>query len=77
MSDMFLTEDEVCELTAKRQHAAQIRVLRQMGIEHRERPDGSVAILRAHVEAILGVTPAKRTRKKTEPNFEALDAATA
>ena len=52
---MFLTADEVRDLTGKVRNQAQVAALRHMGIEHRVRPDGSVAVLRAHVESSLGL----------------------
>lgn len=54
MPTMFLTEDDLTELTSKRQNAARIRVLNSMGIQHKMRPDGSLAVLRAHVERLFG-----------------------
>ncbi|MBU3554860.1 DUF4224 domain-containing protein [Polynucleobacter sp. UB-Piko-W3] len=52
---MFLTADEVRDLTGKVRNQTQVAALRHMGIEHRVRPDGSVAVLRAHVESSLGL----------------------
>lgn len=78
MSKMFLDSDEVRELTCRIQHAAQARVLRSMGIEHRARPDGSIAVLRSHVESALGgAGPAARKKAAPEPNWGALHAARA
>lgn len=75
MSDTFLTPEEIKDLTGRVQNLAQVKVLRGMGIEHRTRPDGSVVILRSHVEQTLGgATPAPRKRTPTEPNFGALNA---
>ena len=73
MGGMFLDPDEIAELTSRVQRAAQVKVLRFMGIEHRVRPDASIAVLRAHVEKIFGAAPAT-TRKTTpkEPDWEAL-----
>jgi hypothetical protein len=51
---MFLTEDDLTELTGKRQNAARIRVLNSMGVQHKMRPDGSIAVLRTHVERLFG-----------------------
>lgn len=70
MSSTFLSSGEVHELTGRRQHAAQVRALRAMGIEHRVRPNGSVAVLRAHVEALMGVTSSRRTTE-WQPNWSA------
>ncbi|MGO4379654.1 DUF4224 domain-containing protein [Pseudoduganella sp. RAF19] len=73
---MFLDSDEVRELTDRIQRAAQAKVLRSMGIEHRARPDGSLAVLRAHVEQVLGVgATTSRKKQSSEPNWGALDAA--
>lgn len=75
---MFLSSDEVRELTQRIQRAAQARTLRSMGIEHRARPDGSLAVLRAHVEQQLGAKETSpRKKATTEPNWGALDAARA
>lgn len=57
MCAMFLTDDELTELTGKRQNAARIRVLNSMGVQHKIRPDGSIAVLRAHVERLFGEKP--------------------
>ena len=71
---MFLRYDELAELTGRKHHKAQASALRSMGIEHRVRPDGTVAALRSHVESVLsGVSSATtRKRKKTEPNWDAI-----
>lgn len=66
---MFLTRDELVALTGRTQSAAQIRVLRFMGIEHRARPDGSVAVLRGHVEKSLGGTSDEVKLREYEPNW--------
>jgi len=76
VSDMFLNSNEIASMTARVQCAAQVRVLRSMGIEHRCRPDGSVAVLRAHVEQTFGnAQKAKRAKGSVEPNWGALNAA--
>lgn len=74
---MFLSREEIVALTTRVRKSAQVRALRAMGIEHRIRPDGSVAILRAHVEQIFGGTSEGKSRKPTEPNWGALHAKTA
>lgn len=68
MSKMFLDPDELHELTCRVQHAAQAKVLRGMGIEHRARPDGSIAVLRSHVEDVMCGNAGGR-RKKAEPEI--------
>jgi hypothetical protein len=52
---MILTQEQVAELTDRRRRDSQAKVLRHMGIEFRQRPDGSLAVSRAHVDAVLGV----------------------
>lgn len=75
---MFLDSSEVKELTARVQHAAQAKVLRAMGIDHKTRPDGTIAVLRSHVEQALGGgVPAARKKAPPEPNWGALRAARA
>jgi hypothetical protein len=71
---MFLTCEEVRALTMRIQYSAQVKVLRTMGIEHRVRPDGSLAILRAHIEQIFCGTSERRKHQLTEPNWGALNA---
>jgi hypothetical protein len=66
---MFLTKEELAGLTGRTQSAAQVRVLRFMGIEHRTRPDGSVAVLRGHVEKSLGGSSVEVKQREFEPNW--------
>lgn len=72
---MFLTGEEINALTTRVQHSAQLKVLRAMGIEHRVRPDGSLVILRSHIEKLFGDETRSRNQKVTEPNWGALNAA--
>jgi hypothetical protein len=51
---MILTQEQLSELTGRRRHDAQAKVLRHMGIEFRQRPDGSLAVSLAHVDSVLG-----------------------
>lgn len=71
---MFLTDDEIADLTRRTQHPAQARVLRAMGIEHRQRPDGSLAVLRAHVVQLLGCGGEDKMPAPDEPDWEAVNA---
>lgn len=59
---LTLTADELCDLTGKRRASAQARALKSMGVEHRTRPDGSVAVLRAHLDALLGANTGRSVR---------------
>lgn len=73
MSNFLLTNEEVAELTGRTQYAAQVRVLRAMGIEHRVRPNGTIAILRSHVERLLGgIDGVGVITKTTEPDWSSL-----
>lgn len=69
---MFLTTEEIAALTNRIRRSAQIRALRHLGIEHKVRADGSVVVLRSHVEHILGGDPTPARQKIQEPNWSAL-----
>jgi len=69
---MMLSRDELVELTGRRAKNAQIRALRFMGIEHKIRPDGSVAVLRAHVESVMSGGMLLSQSKEMEPNWGAM-----
>lgn len=51
---LTLDDDELREVTGKRRAPAQRRALDHMGIPYRQRPDGSLAVLRAAAELALG-----------------------
>lgn len=70
----FLSNDEVAQLTGRRRRKLQIEVLRTMGIEHRRRPDGSLAVLRSHVDRIFGAAP--NSAKVKEYSFGEIKRAT-
>jgi hypothetical protein len=72
-STTFLTPEEIAEITSKQRQGAQRRVLNALGISHKVRPDGSLVILRSHVERQLGGNAAAPAKKEIEPNWEALD----
>jgi len=75
VSDMFLSADEISNMTSRVQHAAQARVLRSMGIAFKKRADGSLAVLRAHVEKEFGISAERQPRKKEfQPNWSGLNA---
>lgn len=69
---MFLTEQDICDLTDKERHDAQARALRYLGIDFRPRADGSLVVLKSHVEKMLGGMEEKKIRVKTEPNWNHL-----
>lgn len=69
---MILSQKELIELTGRSRKDAQVRALRFMCIEHRLRPDGSVAVLRSHVEFLLSGQTAATLQKSVEPNWSAM-----
>ncbi len=74
-SGIVLTQDEIEALTGRHRKDAQVKALRYMGIEHRVRPDGSIAVLKAHIDLLLGGTVASHSRQRSQsPNWAAIDA---
>ena len=71
---MFLDDKELIDLTHKTRSKAQAAALRGMGIEHRVRPDGSIAVLRSHIEKLLDGKTLENARIGILPNWEALNA---
>ncbi len=67
MATLTLTGDELRELTNKQKPSAQIRALRAMGIQHKVRPDGTVAVLRSHVDEQMG---APKERRRPAPDWQ-------
>jgi len=70
---MFLSKDEIEGLTLKKQRSAQAAVLNALGIIHKRRPDASLVVLRAHVEAVLGGKVRQPDRPSFEPNWAAVN----
>jgi len=69
---MILSREELIELTQRQRSRAQATVLRHLGIDFRTRPDGSLAVSRAAVEAALGGPAESRSRRATAPNWGAM-----
>lgn len=72
---MFLTQNQLIELTGFKRSGAQLRALRYLGIEHKRRVDGSLVVLKAHVEQALGLLTTDKTLnkpKKATPNWSSL-----
>jgi hypothetical protein len=68
---MFLSPDELRQLTGRRRSDAQARVLRFMGVDHKVRPDGSIAVLSEHVKKVLDSSVANANlREEAEPNWD-------
>lgn len=66
---MILSEAEIREITGRIQRGAQARALAGMGIESKARPDGSLVVLRAHAERVLGGVVLSAPARKTRPDF--------
>jgi hypothetical protein len=67
---LCLSDDELYELTHKRRFSARLRALNAMGIESRVRPDRTLAVYRAHVDAVLsGGMYSDRAPRSVEPNW--------
>lgn len=64
---MYLTGDELAELTARKRRRAQAEELRALGIPFRTRRDGSIVVLRVAVELALGA--ARKPEKRPEPQM--------
>jgi hypothetical protein len=62
---LTLSPEELRELTAKRRSDAQARVLDFMRIPYHVRPNGSLAVLRVHVE--VGATIPLQTEPELQP----------
>jgi hypothetical protein len=71
---LFLDDKELAELTHRVRPRAQAAVLNAMGIQHKIRPDGSIAVLRSHVEKEFGITESRRKDDTFEPNWDAINA---
>lgn len=69
-SDMFLSKEELFDLTHRVRYSAQAQALRALGIEHRIRPDGSIAVLRSHIEKVFDAAVQTRRVAKQTPNFD-------
>lgn len=69
---MFLTEEEIRELTNRQTRPAQRKMLLALGVNFGIRADASLVVLRSAVEAALGggVATKARVRKRTEPRFD-------
>jgi hypothetical protein len=69
VSDL-LSEQEIRDLTKKQAHPAQERELAKLGIRAKPRSDGSLIVLRAHRDAVLGLRDDSQHRpKKNEINW--------
>lgn len=71
--EMFLTKEELIGLTGRHRKDGQKLVLRYIGIEHKVRPDGSLAVLKEHVTQQFGASvPKNSLMPRIEPNWAAI-----
>jgi Domain of unknown function (DUF4224) len=70
---MFLTQDEIKELTGRKRHASQAAMLNAMGIAHKQRGDGKILALKNHVEKVFGGGVEKIKSPRREPDFSAIN----
>jgi len=71
MASLTLSREELQDLTHKQKSSAQVRALRAMGIEHKVRADGTVVVLRSHIEAQLGGAPQAANQPSWQPDWDA------
>lgn len=73
-TELFLTDDEIFDLTKKTYSPTRIKALNALGIQHKVRGDGSIAILRAHIIKVFGGAQDVQTKKSksSEPNWNAI-----
>lgn len=69
---MFMTEQDLKQLTHRSYAKAQQAVLDSWGVLYKVRPDGSLCVLRSHIEQVLGGEPVEKKRKPITPDFNAL-----
>jgi len=68
---MFLTTDQLAELTGFIRPSKQIEWLRREGFEFRIAADGHPRVLRDHVFRLMGVSDIA-TKRKSSPDFTSL-----
>lgn len=69
---LYLSEQALVELTRRKQHKRQAAVLAAMGVRFGVRPDGSIALAQAEVDAHLRSAQGRKTPAPTEPDLAAL-----
>ena len=73
MTAIVLEPEEIYDITKRKHHKSQARVLDMMGITNKRRPDGTICVLRSHIESALGgATTSGKVRKQAEPNWSAI-----
>lgn len=71
MSNDYLTQTDIKEITGYQYPSKQIKQLIKLGISHIIRPDGYPRVLRAERDRVM--MGQVHMRPRTEPDFDALD----
>jgi len=71
-SNVLLTGDELINLSGYRRPARQAQWLTENGIYYKRRGDGSLVILRKHLEEQMGCGSQTLDRPTPEPDFSSL-----
>jgi hypothetical protein len=69
---LVLSDEELRDLTRKVRADGQARVLKALGLTYGIRPDGSLVVLRVHLEEKLNPSSQPRKHLKVEPNWGAV-----
>ncbi len=67
MNHLHLTDKEIQEITGKKRWSSQVKVLRQLALETRIRPDGKPLVVRQHYLQMMGV--GYSYKREEEPNW--------
>lgn len=71
---MFLSHDDIVNLTGYKRSSCQIKWLLRNGIKYLTACDGKPRVLVSQIESVIGAE-AKPTRRRTEPNFDRFERA--
>ncbi|MBW5800632.1 DUF4224 domain-containing protein [Halomonas elongata] len=69
---LFLTSEELEELTGRKRRKEQSETLTAMGIRWKTNAAGELIVGRSHVEKVLCGDEHSQQRERTRPNLEAL-----
>ncbi|HEV2917571.1 MAG TPA: DUF4224 domain-containing protein [Candidatus Babeliales bacterium] len=72
---MFLSQEDIQELTGYKKTALQIKWLRSNGFKFMIGADGRPRLLLSQLEALLGAQVKSITKRRVEPNFTKLEQA--
>lgn len=68
---MFLSQDDIKQLTGYKKAVCQIKWLRSNGIKHLVGCDGKPRVLASQIESVMGAN-IKPMKRRAEPNEDAL-----